>query len=52
LKLRFDFFTAALFEGISAAARDHACDHEQDRQAFHLLILESERVIARSDQTG
>jgi leucyl/phenylalanyl-tRNA--protein transferase len=49
LKLLSDFFTAALFDRIHAAARDHAYDHEQDRQGFHLLILESERVIARSD---
>jgi hypothetical protein len=46
LKLPSDFFGAALFEGISAAARDHARDHEQDRYAFHLLILENNQTIA------
>jgi hypothetical protein len=37
----------ALFEGVGATARDQPCDHEQDRHALHLLILESERGIAR-----
>jgi hypothetical protein len=36
-----------LFKRISAAARDHPCDDEQNRRAFHLLILESESGIAR-----
>jgi hypothetical protein len=38
---------AVLFKRISAAARDQPCDDEQDRRAFHLLILESEGGIAR-----
>jgi hypothetical protein len=37
----------ALFERVGATARDQPCDHEQDRQALHLLILDSERGIAR-----
>jgi hypothetical protein len=37
----------ALFERVGATARDQPCDHEQDRHALHLLILESERGIAR-----
>jgi hypothetical protein len=36
-----------LFNWVSAAARDQPCDEEQDRRAFHLLILESEGGIAR-----
>jgi hypothetical protein len=28
-----------LFKWISAAARDQPCEDEQDRRAFHLLIL-------------
>jgi hypothetical protein len=39
LKLPLYFLRAALFEGISAAARDYPCEDEQDRRAFHLLIL-------------
>jgi hypothetical protein len=42
LKLPLYFLRAALFERISAAARDQPCDHEQDRYAFHLLILGSD----------
>ena len=47
LKLPLHFLRAALFNRISAAAHDQPCDEEQDRRAFHLLILESERGIAR-----
>jgi hypothetical protein len=43
------FLRAALFERISAAARDQPCDHEQNRHALHPRILESERGIARGD---
>jgi hypothetical protein len=48
VKLLSNFFSAALFKGISAAARGHACDHEQDRHALHPLILESEPSNARA----
>jgi hypothetical protein len=41
------FPRAVLFKRISAAARDQPCEDEQDRRAFHLLILESEGGIAR-----
>ena len=47
LKLPLYFPRAVLFKRISAAARDQACDDEQDRRAFHLLILENEGGIAR-----
>jgi hypothetical protein len=47
LKLPLYFPRAVLFKRISAAARDQPCDDEQDRRAFHLLILESEGGIAR-----
>ncbi len=47
-ELPLHFLRGALFERISATTRDQPCDHEQDRQAFHLLILGSERDIARS----
>jgi hypothetical protein len=46
-KLPLHFLRGALFERVGATARDQPCDHEQDRQALHLLILESERGIAR-----
>ena len=47
LKLPSYFFRAALFDRVSAAACDqHPCDHEQDRHASHLLILESRRCKA------
>ena len=49
LKLPLYFLRAALFKGISAAARDQTCDDEQDGGAFHLLILESEGGIAIAD---
>jgi hypothetical protein len=29
----------ALFERVGAATQSQACDHEQDRHAFHLRIL-------------
>jgi hypothetical protein len=44
LKLPSHFFRAALFHRISAAScNQRQCDQEQDRHAFHLLILESRR---------
>jgi len=46
-KLPLHFLRGALFERVGATARDQPCDHEQDRHALHLLILESERGIAR-----
>jgi hypothetical protein len=46
-KLPLHFLRGALFERVGATSRDQPCDHEQDRQALHLLILESERGIAR-----
>ena len=46
-KLPLHFLRGQLFNRISAAARDQPCDHEQDRHALHLFILESERGIAR-----
>jgi hypothetical protein len=49
LKLPLHFLRAALFKRISAATRSQPCDHEQDRQALHLLILGSERCIAIAD---
>jgi len=47
LKLPLYFLRAAVFNRISAAARAQPCEDEQDRRAFHLLILESEGGIAR-----
>ena len=47
LKLPLYFLRAALFHGVSAAARAQPREDEQERRAFHLLILESERGIAR-----
>jgi hypothetical protein len=47
LKLPLYLLGAVFFNRISAAARDQPCDDEQDRRAFHLLILESEGGIAR-----
>ena len=47
LKLPLHFLRAALFHRISAAARAQPREDEQDRRAFHLLILESEGGIAR-----
>jgi hypothetical protein len=41
------FSRGLLFKRISAAARDQPCEDEQDRRAFHLLILEGEGGIAR-----
>ena len=48
LKLPLYFLRAAVFNRISAAARDQPSEDEQDRRAFHLLILESEGGIARA----
>jgi hypothetical protein len=48
LKLPLDFLGGALFERIGATTYNEACDHEQDRHAFHLYILWSEYFIARS----
>ena len=39
LKLPLYFLRAALFQGIRAAARERPCEDEQERRAFHLLIL-------------
>jgi hypothetical protein len=39
LKLSLNFLRAALFEGVGAATHGQACDHQQDRHAFHLRIL-------------
>jgi hypothetical protein len=47
LKLPLYFLRAAVFNRISAAARDQPSEDEQDPHAFHLLILESEGGIAR-----
>jgi len=56
LKLPSHFIGAALFERISAATHDQRrSDHEQDRHALHLLILETKRSNAIADcrnQTG
>jgi hypothetical protein len=53
LQLALHFFRAALFERISAAARDQRpCDHEQDRYALHLLILRTKVYIARELRQG
>jgi hypothetical protein len=38
-ELSLNFLRAALFEGVGAATHNQACDHEQDRHAFHLRIL-------------
>src|SRR5213076_3636917 len=46
-ELALHFFRAALFHRISAAScNQRQCDQEQDRHAFHLLILESRRCKA------
>jgi hypothetical protein len=47
LKLPLYFPRRTLFKRVSAAARDQPCEKEQDRRAFHLLILGSEGGIAR-----
>jgi hypothetical protein len=39
LKLPLNFLRGALFERVGAATDNQACDHEQDRHAFHLRIL-------------
>ena len=42
-KLLLDFGSLSLFEWIGATAREQRCgNREEDRQALHLLILESE----------
>ncbi len=47
LQLRLHFLTASLFERIGATAGKRcACDHEQDRQGPHLLILGMNDLIA------
>ena len=47
LKLRFYLFSATVFQGIGASSHDQrAGNDEQDRQAFHLSILESKPPIA------
>src|ERR1700738_1434586 len=47
LKLRLHFFSAAVFQWIAASAHDQpAGESHQDRQAFHLSILESKPSIA------
>ena len=46
-KLPLYFLRTALFERISAAARDQRCDRKQNRHALHPHILEGERGIAR-----
>jgi hypothetical protein len=38
-KLALNFLRGALFERVGTAAHSEACDHEQDRHAFHLHIL-------------
>jgi hypothetical protein len=38
-KLSLNFLGGALFQGIGAATQNQACDREQDRHAFHLLML-------------
>ncbi len=38
-KLSLDFLRGALFKRVCAATHSEACDHEQDRHAFHLRIL-------------
>jgi hypothetical protein len=50
LKLPLHFFGAALFERVSAATDDQRQgDHQQDRHALHLLILETKRSNAIAD---
>src|SRR6266404_247847 len=48
-ELALHFFRAPLFQRVSAAAHDqHPCDQEQDRHAYHLLILESRAMHCKS----
>jgi len=50
LKLRSYFFSATTFQGVGASSRhQRAGNAEQDRQAFHLSILESKPSIAIAD---
>ena len=51
LKLPLYFLRAALFQRISAAARAHPGKDEQNRHAFHLLILRTKGYIARELHT-
>jgi hypothetical protein len=47
LKLRLHFFRATALQWIGASAQDQRADEgDQDRQAFHLSILESKPSIA------
>jgi hypothetical protein len=39
LELPLHFLRAAFFKWVGTTARSQACDHEQDRHAFHLRIL-------------
>ena len=39
LELPLHFLRAAFLKWVGATARSQACDHEQDRHAFHLRIL-------------
>jgi len=49
-QLSFNFSGAALFQRICATACQHRPgNREEDRQALHLLILGSERLIAIAD---
>lgn len=48
LQLILNFRSFSLFERIGATGREQRdCDREEDRQALHLPILESDSVIAR-----
>src|SRR6266516_6456992 len=46
LHLPLHFLRRALLQRISAASNRKACDHQQDRHAFHLLILRTKSGIA------
>jgi hypothetical protein len=52
LKLPLYFTRGLLLKRISAAACDQPCEDEQDRRAFHLLILRSKGRIARMLKGG
>lgn len=48
LKLGSHFVGASFFEGIGTTGRsEDECCCQENRQAFHLFILESDRAIAR-----
>jgi hypothetical protein len=51
LKLSTDFFSAAMFEWIGATACDKR-ERANDRQGFHLFILESKCANAIADCNG